>query len=473
MKISFIILSLFFLIVIYFASQRIQQLITQGAGPASLPIKALSVTGSKLGIFLINASDGGRKIIMAGPKVIKVMDPQNNSSLMDLVRLYKSNYPDGIVLMRVYQGQEDLHYSTADDPQASAQDFWNKALQPAVNKLSPNDRLLIDYLCGPNENENTPALETEANISWVNSFWMKLAELISAGGFKPCLGEIPVGNLDPAMMGLLVPALQKIKETRGVWTYHAYSDEYTTDDNTESWYSLRYRRFYEYLSQNNPELADLPMVLTEGGIDYKGNAQTDGWNGTIPPRGDAELFKNWLLWFDEQIKRDPYIIGVTLFQIGDDGWKSFNLEPIAAWIAGYLGGTPSEISPTGTSFPPPALSRPPLTLTPANNPTSALNPSVTPNPVNPSISAPTLPPVTLTPAPVLPTLTPLPTLCIPNWCFVQKSQCCFDPICIVMGSVTNDPTARCGVPGNYTDNTGKSPRQVLFEELMNLFRTFF
>jgi len=130
-----------------------------------------------------------------------------------------------------------------------------------------------------------------------------------------------------------VPALQTTKKLNGAWSYHAYSLEYTTDSEVEAWYSLRYRLFYDFLREKHPDLAHLPLILTEGGIDRAGNAEKDGWQA----RGDESRFQRWLQWFDNQLQRDDYVVGVTLFQLGDSaGWRSFDLEPVATWLAKHL-----------------------------------------------------------------------------------------------------------------------------------------
>jgi hypothetical protein len=103
----------------------------------------------------------------------------------------------------------------------------------------------------------------------------------------------------------------------------------------EMWYALRYRQFYRFLEDEHPHLADLPLILTESGIDHAGNKDADGWQA----RGSAERFQEWLLWYDSELNRDEYVIGSTLFQSGDPaGWPSFEIEPVALWLAGHIAG---------------------------------------------------------------------------------------------------------------------------------------
>jgi len=105
-----------------------------------------------------------------------------------------------------------------------------------------------------------------------------------------------------------------------------------------STHSVRYRQYYSYFASAHPDLVNLPLVLTEGGIDGAGPWST---------RGDAQKFQNWLTWFDREIRKDAYCLGLTLFQIGETGqWNGFNVEPVAGLIASYLSANP------GTSAPP-------------------------------------------------------------------------------------------------------------------------
>ncbi len=430
-KIYFSLFTLFLLPLVFWASQYPQLISSQAQSnlkSQSLNTYSSSVlSSSKIGVFYLGDSGGGEAIAKAGPRVIKVIDPQDNSGLMNIVRNYKNAYPDGIVIMRVYEGDAPV-YSLSDDPGNSAQDFWDKLLGPATSKLSPSDRQLITYLAGPNEYGNTPIINSQKAADWTAKFWEKLSEIMSQNGFKPDMGEIPVGNLGPDLLGPLVPVLREIKQLGGVWSYHAYSLDYTTDVNQENWTSLRYRSFYDYFRQNAPDLSDMPMILTEGGIDKSGNGQTDGWSA----RGDASKFEDWLQWYDGQIKQDPYILGVTLFQTGNNSdWKSFNVDPIASWLSNYLGGQPAN-NPLPTSPPPPTnpppsqvvwqpTNIPPVVPTSPPLPTSVL-PSPTPQ-SQPVVSLPiqlspppqiirptTAPSATIPPRPSpTPALTPSPT----------------------------------------------------------------
>ena len=304
-----------------------------------LPAPAQTLSNSKLSAHLINGYTVGSSNIVSGkPRLLKVLalDSSFPSGLVQAMRDYKAKAPGGKVVVRVYSPK---NYSLANDPTASALDFWNTILQPPLNSIAASDRALIDYLEGPNEGQ-TPALGYPSSppgqaSQWFNQFWTNLTPLMVSAGFKPCIGSIAVGNpgsfsdLDP-----FVPALRQAKAAGGAWSYHAYTIQYSTDTSIEIWYSLRYRQFYSYFAQQGySDLLNMPLILTEGGVDETGTPSTSGWQY----RGTAAQYERWLNWFDGQMSQDSYLLGCTLFENGDPtGWSSFDLEPIAGWIKTYL-----------------------------------------------------------------------------------------------------------------------------------------
>ena len=202
---------------------------------------------------------------------------------------------------------------------------------------------------GRHSDTGLPEQPGRRGLAWFNQFWTNLTPRIVSAGYKPCIGSIAVGNpgslsdLDP-----FVPALRQAQAAGGAWSYHAYTIQYSTDVAVELWYSLRYRQFYSYFAQQGySDLLNLPLILTEGGVDQSGTPATSGWQY----RGTAAQYERWLNWFDRQLGQDAYVLGCTLFENGDPtGWSSFDLEPIAGWFRNYLTGpTTWPLPPTGVS----------------------------------------------------------------------------------------------------------------------------
>jgi hypothetical protein len=295
---------------------------------------------SKISIHLLSSySSGASQIIQARPRVIKILG--TDSGMMQAARDFKASAPDGRVVCRIYTPRS---WSRAENPAAAGTNFWQTVLAPALVNLSAQDRALIDYVEGPNEADSTPTWGSSADTDWYNSFWMSLALQIANAGFRPLAYSISVGNPPGTTaeiqdrLNRIAPSLRLCRQLGGGWSYHSYSLPYGTNLAEEIWYSLRYRQYYSYFVAAHPDLVSLPLVLTEGGIDGAGPWST---------RGDTTKFQNWLVWFDSEIRKDNYCLGLTLFQIGETGqWNGFNVEPVAGWIAGWLTAHP------GTSAPP-------------------------------------------------------------------------------------------------------------------------
>src|SRR5207302_734731 len=302
---------------------------------------AQTLSPGKLSAHLINSYTIGVSNIVAGhPRVLKILDL--GSGMLQAVRAYKAGTPNGKIVLRIYTPKS---YPITDDPATDATNFWTTVLQPPLNALSASDRALIDYLEGPNEGDSTPTWQSLQAAQWFTTFWTNLSPLIAAAGFKPCIGSIAVGNPPgtpsqiQSNISTFVPALRQAKSLGGAWSYHAYTINYTTDTGVENFYSLRYRQFYGQFTSQYPDLADMPLILTEGGVDQSGTPSTSGWQA----RGTAADYERWLNWFDRQLGQDAYVLGCTLFEIGNPGgWASFDLEPIGLWMRNYL-TTPTSV----------------------------------------------------------------------------------------------------------------------------------
>ncbi len=300
--------------------------------PTSLPVPATRASASKLSIFMIGSYTAGmRAILESNPRIVKVIEPNSDPAFYEAIRAYRKRRPDGITMVRFYNGTPGLYYPVTSDPEASAEDFFAKVIKPGAQALGSN-KTLFDYMQNPNEFENTPEWRGEANMKWNGSFWRRLTELGNTTGIKTCIGGIPVGNIEPAELGFILEDLKAMHAMGAAFCYHGYTFNYSHDTSHEIFYSLRYRQYYEYFRQNAPELLSMPLILSEGGVAEGGDPRA----GYLKS-GKTEDYKSWLAWYDAELKKDAYVKGVTLFQIGNSSdWGYFDLESIAPWMAGYL-----------------------------------------------------------------------------------------------------------------------------------------
>ncbi len=308
--------------------------------PAPQPTTPLPPPGllkGKIGVYILSQySAGAQKIVSAKPRIIKVMDPHINPTLQAALDFRRLN-PTGISVLRIYLGTSGFRFTLIQDPVLSANVFYLTIVQPALTMLGQNIEL-FNYIETPNELDNTPGWESTVNTAWLNSFWKELISLYRSRGLKTCIGSIPVGNPPGGYAEIknnlapFLPALQELNRNQGTFCYHAYTLNYTTDLGQEIQTSLRYRQIHQAISELDGSLASLPFILSEAGVDRNGDPKTSGWN----VRGSLSDYANWLSWFNSQINQDPYVLGATLYQIGDSHWSSFNLEPIADWISQSL-----------------------------------------------------------------------------------------------------------------------------------------
>ena len=216
------------------------------------------------------------------------------------------------------------------DPVEAAEKRF-KAMEGQLKKLEPH-KDKVDFL------ELFPCMwepDSPEMGRWYSRFTEVLARKVGEAGYRPIVLTSGVGGLPikPELLDAMAPGLRAAKKYGGAWACHGYTLEYTRDAQKESHYSLRYRRAYDYLRKAHPDIADLPIIMVEGGVDYRGDPDKDGWQA----RGSQKKFEDWLAWYDGELLKDPQVLGVTLFKAGSmSTWKSFDLEPVCGWLTEYL-----------------------------------------------------------------------------------------------------------------------------------------
>lgn len=250
------------------------------------------------------------------------------NEISGLIPYYRQRNPNGVVAVAMVGDNID----TTKDPVSEAQRRWNNYLSPRLSGLTPSQKAMVNYLeVSPNMREPHSVAEAQ----WWSTYAQTLCPLVGTAGFKPMIYTIGVGGIptDTSILQAMIPSFRAAHQYGGGWAYHGYTIHYTKDVGVENWYSLRFRQTYSFFASYAPDLLDMKLVLAEGGVDYAGNPPTDGY----AYRGSREQYADWLVWYDNQIKQNSYVVGVALFKIGGgpETWSSFDLDPMLPWMTSY------------------------------------------------------------------------------------------------------------------------------------------
>lgn len=313
------------------------------SGPGSEGLRggesAQPVTLSRLSPHHLGDSAELLTWIDACPRVLKVFGAQ-----MGLIDRYRAACTGGIVVIRVWVPGRTLSkgddYFVDANGRIDGEAYWNTISKELASV--PAEKRASIYVESANEWDYYPPFK---NPAYYNGFFIRFSELAAKAGFRPLVGNFSVGSIDAAAIGGCKEGLKFAVSKGGAWSYHAYTKDLSTDANSESskaW-AFRYRSFLDA----HPDLRGLPLVLTEGGLDEAGDADKSGWQARV----SKETYMNWLRWFDGELRKDPEVVGVTLFAIGGEGWKSFQLGPLVpalvahADASGREGGTSGPVTP--------------------------------------------------------------------------------------------------------------------------------
>lgn len=315
------------------------------------------LTTSKLGVHVVQNNDPFimEFIRRARPRVVK--------SVGDLGWLsdVKQVSPNTITIGRIAEQNEDWVLTMSPEEAADAY----IASQIDRYRLNPG----ADYWEG--WNEFVPVDDNRMN--WYARFEAHRACAMQALGFKAAVGGFSVGVPEYAHMALFMPALEAAYRCGGIFHLHEYnSPTMTCGVSTNQtgaipgapnfgsipvgYHTLRYRFWYEgYLKPRG--MGDLPLVISEAGVEGRPNPGgpcndpggrawktygeywvQQGYGPTGP-----EAYVNLLAWYDTEMRKDPYVLGATLFTAGantGDGWTAFDLHDVFVPLARYAVGLP-------------------------------------------------------------------------------------------------------------------------------------
>lgn len=203
----------------------------------------------------------------------------------------------------------------------------------------------VDYWMGWNE----PVINGVADMEWFAAFEAERVRAMAAIGKKVAVGNFSTGSPEPDEFQAFMPALAVAKEHGGILALHEYSAP-TMQSAVGSGVpgleaqarggslTLRYRYWYDHYLRG----ADLvlPLVITEAGIDGgvlpAGEDAPQGWRDfaeqhfEVPSAAATEWYVDQLSWYDNELRRDPHVLGFAVFNAGGPSgdWASFDVTDI-------------------------------------------------------------------------------------------------------------------------------------------------
>jgi hypothetical protein len=287
---------------------------------------------TKLGAHVLRTATDLGEYIQAKPAVVKFVGDWGMAP----------NVPnDVLVIGRRHQGYDaQLQKNSGKTPLEAAQQF----IQDQLETYQSNP--IIKYWEGHNE----PVWNDNEGMGWYAQFEVERMRLMADMGFKCVLGNFATGSPPLALWPAFLPALEAARQYQAILGLHEYSCPWmwwmtgkhqvdpNADEGDEGWTTLRYRKVYrQHLIPNG--LGDIPLVITECGIDPLVNPKPPGakggawknlggfWNQHDNEPDAADYYYRQLVWYDQELQKDDYVIGATIFTWGNFGgaWESFDV----------------------------------------------------------------------------------------------------------------------------------------------------
>lgn len=295
------------------------------------------VRGSKVGIHV---TSNHTPTIM---KFVRESRPAVIVAVADLGWLaeVKAVSPATITVGRFLQTDQ----SFSGDPKQRAREFVSS------NAGRYKEFAGVDYWLGWNE----PIVKSAWEMAWYAAFESERAIAMADLGLKVAVGNFAAGNPEPDLISEFLPALATAKAHGGILALHEYSAPSMRDGvgatlpgltANPQWGSLtlRYRYWYDHYLRTNDLV--LPLVVSEAGIDGGVLRKTEGPMGwrDFAEKSDTSLqqmattYVEQLSWYDDELRRDPYVLGFAVFNIGDtkDKWSTFDITDLLPQLGDIL-----------------------------------------------------------------------------------------------------------------------------------------
>jgi hypothetical protein len=296
--------------------------------------------GSKLGLHVIRNNS---PLIMdfvrrAQPAVIKAVG--DVGWLTDV----KNASPETVTVGRLMPTSQDM----VGDPLEAAADFVAEQLPTYL--LNPG----IDYWEGWNEPD------PDDDMRWYAAFEAERVRLLAEYGLRAAVGGFSAGVPELSQFYYFLQAVEAAQRYGGILSLHEYAAptmDYLYGDPLPGYptypdrgpLALRYRWIYRDILI--PRGTVVPLVISEAGIDgivmhaERPGPQGLGWQDftgyweSIGLGSGPQAYINQLAWYDSEVRRDPYVLGFTVFTAGAvEGWQTYDVNSILPELTAYVLG---------------------------------------------------------------------------------------------------------------------------------------
>ncbi len=301
--------------------------------------QAVAADGSKLGLHVTSNSSPAIMEFVREAQPAVVMAVGDIGWLADV----KAASPDTITVAR-FQTEQAME----GDPVERAQAFV--AEHQAAYLAHPQ----VDYWLGWNE----PSIDGRADMAWFAAFEAERTRRMADLGLRVAIGNFSVGVPEPSEFEPFLEAVAVAKEHGGVIALHEYSaptmrhgvgagvpglqlnDQYGA-------LTLRYRIWYDHFLRAHDLV--IPLIITEAGIDggvlVRQGITMGGWQEATAAEGiegpaAIRSYVEQLSWYDDELRRDPYVLGFAVFNAGDPSgeWATFDITGILPEITNLVQG---------------------------------------------------------------------------------------------------------------------------------------
>ena len=314
-----------------------------GPAPMTTPVEVPSVpstppspvAGNRLGFYLHISSDQDglwEAIRQVQPPVLLVHADSANRMLLREIRAFRA--PDAFVIGRLYKDNHTQRMMlTSDDPAVRGREMAEEILAldfGLATERGENGRLLIDAWMSLNEPVPGPAsrqfaeqpAETAALLRAYDLFQSAFHKRLQEAGVEAVAFNFGAGNFTTAEQ-----YLAHFPNTLASYTYlgfHEYGWPTLYPAPGSSTSAVLYRTCMEGIrTQYGPRHQ---VVITEAGLArmYHDPSSGDvGWLNTDQTL-DQDAYWQSLLWYNQQLCADAYVVGACLFEVGHHGnWATF------------------------------------------------------------------------------------------------------------------------------------------------------